>query len=152
MLRLTVDQRIKLSNKMYSLYDGLSKDLLFYIAIDTLFLTVVKGFTAFQISFLGVVPTLICIFMQPLIVKLVRCIGNVNSSRTGTFMLLISSILITFGGSFTVIAIGQLVYDVSFVLKNMESISLRNNLEYQDKAGLYMKIRGRSNTIYMLIL
>lgn len=148
MLKLNVEQRINLSNKIYPLYDGLSKDLLFYIAIDTLFLTVAKGFTAFQISFLGVVPTLVCILMQPLLVKVVQQLGNVNSSRVGTFMLLISSILITFGGSFYIIAIGQLVYDISFVLKNMESISLRNNLEYLHKPERYMAIRGRSNTIY----
>ena len=151
MSKLTVEQRINLSNKMYPLYDGLSKDLLFYIAIDTVFLTVAKGFTAFQISFLGVVPTLVCILMQPLLVKVVRQLGNVNSSRAGTFMLLISSILITFGGSFPIIAIGQLVYDISFVLKNMESISLRNNLEYQGKPKQYMAIRGRSNTIYATV-
>lgn len=38
----TNEERINLSNKMYPLYDGLSKDLLFYIAIDTLFLSVAK--------------------------------------------------------------------------------------------------------------
>lgn len=151
MVKLTVEQRINLSNKIYPIYDGLSKDLLFYIAIDTLFLTVTKGFSAFEISFLGVVPTLACILMQPLLVKIVQHIGNVNSSRLGTFMLLLSSILITFGGSFTAIAIGQFVYDISFVLKNMESISLRNNLEYQNKSELYMAIRGRSNTIYAAV-
>lgn len=151
MAKLTVEQRINLSNKLYPIYDGLSKDLLFYIAIDTLFLTVAKGFDAFQISFLGVVPTLICILMQPLLVKIVRQMRNVNSSRAGTFMLLLSSILITFGWSFTVIAIGQLVYDISFVLKNMESISLKNNLEYIKQPERYMAIRGRSNTIYAAV-
>lgn len=146
-----IERRINISNKMYPLYDGLSKDLLFYIAIDTLFLTVAKGFSAFQISFLGVVPTLICICMQPLLLKIVRKLGNVNSSRTGTFMLLLSSLIITFGNSFWLIAIGQLIYDIAFVLKNMESISLRNNLKYQNKQEKYMAIRGRSNTIYATV-
>ena len=146
-----IERRINISNKMYPLYDGLSKDLLFYIAIDTLFLTVAKGFSAFQISFLGVVPTLICICMQPLLLKIVRKLGNVNSSRTGTFMLLLSSLIITFGNSFWLIAIGQLIYDIAFVLKNMESISLRNNLKYQNKQERYMAIRGKSNTIYATV-
>lgn len=146
-----MEARISFSNKMYPLYDGLSKDLLFYIAIDTLFLTVAKGFSAFQISFLGVVPTLVCVLMQPILVKIVQKLGNVNSSRTGTFMLLLSSIMITFGNTFFIIAVGQLVYDIAFVLKNMESISLRNNLQYQNRPEMYMAIRGRSNTIYAVI-
>lgn len=147
----TIDKRINLCNKLYPIYDGLSKDLLFYIAIDTLFFTVAKGFSAFEISFLGVVPTLICIAMQPVLVRLVKIIGNVNSSRFGTFILLISAIIITFGGSFWIIAIGQLIYDIAFVLKNMESIVLKNNLNYQGQPNKYFAIRGRSNTIYATV-
>lgn len=145
---LTNEERINLSNKMYPLYDGLSKDLLFYIAIDTLFLSVAKGFSAFQISFLGVVPTFICILMQPILLKSVKKLGNVNASRVGTFMLLLSAILKTFGATFLVISIAQVLYDEAFVFKSMESISLRNNLEYQNNSPAYMRIRGASNTIY----
>lgn len=144
----TIEERINLSNKMYPLYDGLSKDLLFYIAIDTLFLSVAKGFSAFQISFLGVVPTFICILMQPILLKSVKKLGNVNASRVGTFMLLLSAILKTFGATFLVISIAQVLYDGAFVFKSMESISLRNNLEYQNNSPAYMRIRGASNTIY----
>ena len=144
----TNEERINLSNKMYPLYDGLSKDLLFYIAIDTLFLSVAKGFSAFQISFLGVVPTFICILMQPILLKSVKKLGNVNASRVGTFMLLLSAILKTFGTTFLVISIAQVLYDGAFVFKSMESISLRNNLEYQNNSQAYMRIRGASNTIY----
>lgn len=133
---------------MYPLYDGLSKDLLFYIAIDTLFLSVAKGFSAFQISFLGVVPTFICILMQPILLKSVKKLGNVNASRVGTFKLLLSAILKTFGTTFLVISIAQVLYDGAFVFKSMESISLRNNLEYQNNSPAYMRIRGASNTIY----
>lgn len=147
-MNTTNEERINLSNKMYPLYDGLSKDLLFYIAIDTLFLSVAKGFSAFQIPFLGVVPTFICILMQPMLLKSVKKLGNVNASRVGTFMLLISAILKTFGTTFLIISIGQVLYDGAFVFKSMESISLRNNLEYQNNSRAYMRIRGASNTIY----
>lgn len=151
MLNLTVEQRINLSNKLYPLYAGLSKELLFYIAIDTLFLTVAKGFTAFQISFLGVVPTLICILMQPLLSRFIVFIGNVNSSRLGSFLLLLSSIIITFGGDFILISVGQLLYEISIVLKEMEKISLRNNLEYINKPNLYMILRMDSKKIYIIV-
>lgn len=144
-----LEKRINLSNKMYPIYDGLSKDLLFYIAVDSLFLTIVKGFNAFDISLLGVFPTLICVLMQPLIIIVIKLIGNIWSSRLGTFILLLSSIVITFGTSFIVIAIGQLLYDISFVFKNVETIVLRNNLRYQRKPkDEYNRIRGKSNSLY----
>ena len=144
-----LEKRIDISNRWYPLYDGLSKDLLFYIAVDSLFLTIVKGFSAFDISLLGVFPTLICVLMQPLIIRVIKLIGNVWSSRLGTFILLVSSIVITFGTSFTVIAIGQFLYDISFVFKNVETIVLRNNLRYQEKSkDEYNRIRGKSNSIY----
>ena len=43
------ENKLKRFNKIFPWYDGLSGDLLFWIAIDTLFLTVVKKFTAAQI-------------------------------------------------------------------------------------------------------
>ena len=111
-MRITVEKRIEISNKIYPFYNAFSMDLLFYIAIDTLFLTVVKGFSAFQISLLGVVPTLLCFLMQPILLKIIGKTGDVNASRLGTFMLLVSAILITFGFNFWIIAIGQLIYDI----------------------------------------
>ena len=145
------EKRIELSNKLYPLYDGLSKDLLFYIAIDTLFLTTAKGFTAVQISLLGFVPTLVCVLLKPALLKAVKKIGNVQSSRVGTFMLLSPAILITFGTTFFTISIGRVIYESAFVLKSMESITLKKNLEYQEKANQYMKIRGDSNTVYATV-
>lgn len=145
---ISQEERINLSNKLYPLYDGLSKDLLFYIAIDTLFLTVAKGFTAVQISLLGFVPTLVCVLLKPVLLKAVKKLGNVQSSRVGTFMLLSSAVLITFGTSFYTISIGRVIYESAFVLKSMESITLKKNLEHHEKANQYMKIRGASNTVY----
>lgn len=37
------ENKLKRFNKIFPWYDGLSGDLLFWIAIDTLFLTVVKN-------------------------------------------------------------------------------------------------------------
>lgn len=145
---ISQEERINLSNKLYPLYDGLSKDLLFYIAIDTLFLTVAKGFTAVQISLLGFIPTFICVLLKPVLFRAVKRLGNVQSSRVGTFMLLSSAVLITLGTTFYIISIGRVLYESAFILKSMESITLKKNLEHQEKANQYMRIRGASNTVY----
>ena len=45
-----IDKKIKLSNKIYPYLSGLSSDLLFLAAINTIFLTTVKMLSASQIS------------------------------------------------------------------------------------------------------
>ena len=147
----SLEKRLSLFLRIFPFYTGLSMDLMFFIAIDTLFFTVAKNFSAFQITFLGVIPTLICIGLQPVLVKIIKKLGNANSSRLGAITLLISSIIFTFGSNFYVIAIGQLIYDISFVLKNTESITLRNNLKYSNNSDLFFKLRGRANTIYAIV-
>ena len=51
-------------NKIFPWYAGLSGDLLFWVAIDTLFLTVVKKFNASQIVSLTTVSLITCIALQ----------------------------------------------------------------------------------------
>ena len=47
-------------NKIFPWYNGLSSDLLFWVAIDTLFLTVVKKFNAAQIVSLTTLSMITC--------------------------------------------------------------------------------------------
>ena len=102
------NEKINIFNKIYPLYAGLSADLLFWIAIDTLFLTVVKGLTPAQISLLTSISTITCIVLQMPFLKIIKKIGNTNSVRLGSFMLLLSSILLTFGPNYIFIALGKI--------------------------------------------
>ena len=56
-------EQIKKFNKVFPWYSGLSGDLLFWIAIDTLFLTVVKKFTASQIVSLTTISMIVNILL-----------------------------------------------------------------------------------------
>ena len=47
---LNEKKKIEMSIKLYPYYYGLSADLMFWAAINTLFLTTVKDFTASQIN------------------------------------------------------------------------------------------------------
>ena len=51
-------------NKLFPWYAGLSSDLLFWIAIDTLFLTVVKQFSVAQIASLTTISLISCMVLQ----------------------------------------------------------------------------------------
>ena len=80
-------KRIILSNKIYPLFAGLSGDLIFYIAINTLFLTEVKGLSALEISSLTTISIFVMIILNPLVMKIINKIGALNSVKVGVFLL-----------------------------------------------------------------
>lgn len=145
------ENRLKRFNKIFPWYDGLSGDLLFWIAIDTLFLTVVKKFTAAQIVSLTSISMIINILLQVPLLKIIHKIGNTKSVRLGSLLMLVSSILLTFGRNYLTIVIGKIFYEMAFTFQNMINAVLKNNLELQHKENEYIKYRTKANTIYALV-
>lgn len=72
MNEVNYNKKIKLSNKIYPLFFGFSGDLLFWIAINTIFLTTVKGFNAAQISSFTTIGNLIAIILYPISIKIIK--------------------------------------------------------------------------------
>ena len=145
------ENKLKRFNKIFPWYNGLSGDLLFWVAIDTLFLTVVKNFTASQIVSLTSISMIINILLQVPLLKIIHKIGNTKSVRLGSFLLLISSILLTFGRNYITIVIGKIFYEMAFTFQNMINAVLKNNLELQHTENEYIKYRTKANTIYAAV-
>ena len=145
------ENKLKRFNKIFPWYDGLSGDLLFWVAIDTLFLTVVKNFTASQIVSLTSISMIINILLQVPLLKIIHKIGNTKSVRLGSFLLLISSILLTFCKNYITIVIGKIFYEMAFTFQNMINAVLKNNLELQHTENEYIKYRTKANTIYAAV-
>ena len=55
------EKSIKLSNKIYPIFYGLSSDLIFFIEVNTLFLTTVKGLTTSEINFMTTIGVLVAL-------------------------------------------------------------------------------------------
>ena len=144
-------QNLKRFNKLFPWFAGLSGDLLFWVAIDTLFLTVVKKFTASQIVSLTSISLITCILLQVPLLNIIKRIGNTKSVRLGSLLLLISSILLTFGTNYIIIVIGKILYEVAFTFQNMINAVLKNNLELQNRENEYIKFRTNANTIYAVV-
>lgn len=143
--------KIKKSIKLYPLFYAFSADLIFFVPIDTLFLTLVKGLNASQISAITMIGLLVCILSQKIIVKITKKIGNTNSIRLGAFMLFLSSVILTFGKSFISIVIYRVIYELAFMFWNMTSILLRNDLIYIDKKDEYYTVRNKAKVMYGII-
>lgn len=137
--------------KIIPWYYGFSGDLLFFIAIDTLFLTIVKGLSASEFSFLTTVSVVSAIIFQPIALKIIKKIGNTYSVRFGAFLLFFAAVLITCSNSLIGIILGKIIYENSFVFKNMCNVSLRKNLKYENREHEYVKIYSKGNVIFAIV-
>ena len=141
-------KKINFSNKIYPIFYGLSADLIFWIAINTLFLTTVKHLNASQINTINFVGTFVAIFIQILFIKIIRKIGNVNSVKLGTVMLFLASALFTVANQYYLFFIAEILYACGFIFKQMDSVILMKNLKQLNKNEEYIKYQTRGSIIY----
>lgn len=144
-------QKINRTIKMYPIFYGLTADLIFWIAINTLFLTTVKHLSASQINSIEAIGTGIGIIFQLFLIKIVRKIGNIKSVRVGTILLFLSVTINTFATTYVGLLIAQLCYVIGFVFKHMDNVIIIKNLNYLDKSDDYIKLQTKGSTIYSLI-
>lgn len=137
--------------KIYPYLKGATDDLLFFIAIDSLFYTVAKGLSAQQIVFLTTISSFFSIFCRMILVRLIRKIGNTNSVRLGIGLLLLSAIVITFAPSYFWVIAGKFIYEIAWVFKDMEHIMLKNNLTVLGKEEQYVKIANKGMVVYAFL-
>lgn len=67
-----ITRKIKLGNKIYPYLSGMSDDLLFWAAINTIFLTTVKLFSASQIGLLSAISSFVAILSQNVVLKIIK--------------------------------------------------------------------------------
>ena len=144
-------KRIVLSNKIYPLFAGLSGDLIFYIAINTLFLTEVKKFSALEISSLTTISTLVMLLLNPLVMKIINKIGALNSVRVGVILLFLGAFLITTGNNYLTILIGSILYEAYAYFKKMDTVLLRKNLEFLKEEDRHLEYESRGSLIYAVV-
>ena len=147
----SIDKRIKISNKIFPIFYGLSSDLIFFIEINTLFLTSVKGLTSYEINFITTIGVLVSLLFYLLSHKIINKIGNLYSIRIGTFLSLISAILFTFSTDLIFFVLAEIFYDVGFCFKCVDQVVLNNNLVYLNRENEFIKIKTKATTIYSIV-
>ncbi len=144
-------KKIKRSIKIYPIFASFTGDMIFFVPIDTLFLTLVKGLNASQITAMTMVALIICIISQKAILATVKKIGNVNSLRLGTILMLIAALVLTFGKSFVLMLLYKSINEIAFMFLNMDEIILKSNLNAVNRKDDYYKIRNKSKIMYSII-
>ena len=144
----TINNKIKISNKIYPFLVGLSDDLMFWAAINTIFLTIVKGFTASQISTLVAIASFSSIIFERTMFIIIKRIGNLRSFRVGLVMLLLAAIIITFTKNIFSVAIGFIIYYLAYYFTNMSNVILKRNLKAINCENDFAKIQSKTSLIY----
>lgn len=139
-----------LFNKIYPWYSGLSMDLLFFIAIDTLFLTSAVGLSSSQILLSTSIALFARLFLQPLLHFIIKKLGNTISIRLGSFLLLVSAMLYTIAQNFIIVLLANIFYELGLFFREMVNVILKNNLEFQGKSTEYAKYTNNSHLIYSI--
>lgn len=143
--------KLNRSIRIYPLFYGLTADLIFWIAINTLFLTTVKHLSASEINSIGAICTAVGIFFQFILLKIVRRIGNLNSVKLGVWLLFISVLLNTISSNYIGFLFAELCYVVGYVFKHMDNVILIKNLKYLKIEDEYIKYQTKGSTIYSSI-
>ena len=142
-----MEKKIKRFTKIFPWYSGFTGDLLFYIAIDTLFLTIVKQFSPAQIVSITSFSQIACIVLQFPVLFIMKRIGNTASMRTGALCLLLSAVCTTFGKSYYLVLLGRIFHDVAIIFRAASIVMLENNLDLVDKRCDFVKIRTSGNNV-----
>lgn len=143
--------KIKKSIKIYPLYYGLSSDLMFWIAINTLFLSTVKNLSAFEINLLTTISTIFSIILYIFSYKIIKKIGNLKSVRLANLLLLLAALLLTFSTKYIFLLLGEIFYECAFIFKSVDSVILIRNLKTINKEDDYLKIQTQATTIYSFV-
>ena len=141
-------KKIKRSIKIQPLFSAFSDDLIFLVPIDTLFLTITKGLNASQIQFITMISMIVGILSRKVLLNISKKIGNIKSLRLGSFLLLISAVILTFSNQFPIICFYRIIYELAFIFLYMSLIVLKNNLQSIDKGSDYFKIRNKTKIMY----
>lgn len=144
-------KKIERSILIFPFYQGLVGDLLFYIAIDTLFLSAIKNLSDSQILSLTSISIFVCIAIQFPTLWLIRRLGNTNSVRVAGAFLVLSAVLITFSKSYYFILLGRVFHDLAVTLRSPSAVTVRNNLELIDRSNDYVKVRTSGNSVYAIL-
>lgn len=145
---MTDEKKIRRAIWFYPLYEAASGDLLFYSVIETLFLSLVKGFTVQEIATVIFLTDLVDLLLEYPSYRIIRRIGNSRAIITGGILPVISIIMITAGRTLPTVVAGNILFTASGNFQSMAGAAARNNLVLVGEKDRYAGLFSRSNLLY----
>jgi len=142
---------IRKSNLIYVLYNTFSSDLLFWIVIDNLFLTTVKGLNAFQIVLVTMLGLGLSLLLYPLVNLLTKKTTSQLVIRLGAGCYILAILLFMVCNTIYGFIFAQLFYNLSSPLRQVSNFILRNNLKERGKEENFVKWQSYGKLGYSFI-
>ncbi len=139
------------SNIIYVLYHTFAIDLLFWIVVNNLFLTSVKGMTSFDIILITLLGLAFSIVLYPLINLINKKLSNHVSIIIGACCLIVSILLFTFCRTIYGFVIAETLHLVSSLFRQSATVMLKNNLHLQGKDEQFVKWKSLGQLGYSII-
>lgn len=139
------------SNWLYVIYHSFTSDLLFWIVIDNLFLTTVKGLDAFEIVLITMLGIVFSLLFYPITNYIVKNTNNKTSIILGSLCYCIAITLFMICKTTYGFIIGQVVYNLASPFKIVANVMLKNNLKEQNKQDDFVKWQSYGKLGYAII-
>ena len=140
--------------KLYPFYKAFGADVLFYYAIEYIFMLEVKGFSPSQILLTDSLYPFFRIFLNIPSTVIADRIGKKNSLVLGNIFLCISILILILAPNLAVVSIGFFFMSFSFSLKKItETNILADSVDMKEKEGrkLFSIVEAIGNRNYYLL-
>lgn len=146
-------KRKKKNIRLYLKYKMLSNDLLFFYAIDFLFLTQIKGFDVTTVVFAETIYTLFRFIFQIPCTILVDRLKTKKALIIGNISVAIYVLLLIFANNYSVIILANIFSAFGFALKSICGPSLLYDLlpEGRGQGNMFSKIDGKGMAYYYIL-
>ena len=142
---------VQKNNWLYVAYYSFNSDLLFWIVINNLFLTTVKGFSAFDIVFITMVGLGASLLFYPITNLIVKKTSNKTSIVLGSACYCVAIILFMCCNNIVGFMVGETLYQLSSPFRMVSNVMLKNNLEEQNKQQDFVKWQSYGKLGYAII-
>ena len=142
---------IRKNNWLYVIYYSCNSDLLFWIVINNLFLTTVKGFSAFDIVLITMIGLGGSLLFYPLTNLIVKKTSNKTSIVLGSACFCTAITLFMACNNIFGFMIGEIVYHMSSPFRMVANVMLKNNLKEQGKQEEFVKWQSCGKLGYAII-
>lgn len=146
-------QKRKQNMKLYSMYRAISMDILFYYAIEFLFLTQVKNISASDVVLKSSFYAMFMVILQIPANILIDKIGTRKCTILGNVFNVIYLILIMTTTNLQSLVVAEFFSALCFSIKDVSDTTLLNMSipEVKIKGEIFSKIEGRGNEKYYYI-
>lgn len=143
----------KRNMKLFPTYKMLAWDLLFYDAIDFLFLTQIKGISASDVVLLFSIQAIFGIFLQIPANIIIDFLGRRKSVILGNVLNCIYLMIFMFGGNLIILGFAKLISALAKTIKNISEPALLNESipPGTTKSEIFGKLVGKGATGHFIL-